>query len=421
MALEEGIWENRMEQKRYAWMAFSAICIMIIVSTGLQWSCMNLYAAPVTEDLGMSRTQFMFSLSIPSIISAAVSLLAFGAIESRFGMRRMLLLGGMLDALAFLCWSCMNSLVMLYAGAALYGFGVCLVGYNSVSAGVNRWFKQRMGSLVGVANALCNAAGIVFALVVATAIASIGWRTSFLVSAAVTAASTVACVALYKGNPEDVGVRAMFDDAGADTLREGGEGPAALGEGVPFRQALHTPRLWFMAFAFFLLGATTYALMSTTPLFAVDAGFSDVQGQAVSASLLACGLMLIPLGMVCDRFGTRWGLALCCAFTAAAALLLCLPHPAFSVLVSAAVCTGAGYSACSTAVGVGVKEAFGDVDFSKKLGVCSGCLYVGLALGPTIFNFAYDTTGTYHAMLVVIAVLAVVMAVVFIRFLRRAY
>lgn len=415
-------------QKRYARQSFAAICIMIVTWTGIQWSCMNLYAAPVTAELGISRTQFMLSLSIPSLISAFVSLLAYGTIESRVGIRRMMLIAGVLDTLAFLCWALMHSLVLLYVGATLYGFGVTLVGYNTVSAGVNRWFKQRMGSLVGVANTMANAAGIVFSLVIAWFIASIGWRYSFLASAGVSAVATVVCFALYKGNPEDVGVRPMYADAPEGDGQTGGAqggaqaaGAAFQEEGVPFLDALRTLRMWMLALGFLLLGMATYALMSTLPLFAVDLGYSGLQGQVVSVSLLACAVMLVPLGMICDRFGTRWGIFLCCAFTLVAAVLLCLPQLPVAGMMLAAVCVGAGYSACSTTAGVGAKETFGDVDFSKKLGIFSGLMYIGFAIGPAAANSAYDATGTYFAVLLVIAALSAGIAVLFLVFLRRAY
>ena len=169
--------EQRTHQgRRYAWSAYAAICIMAVMWTGIQYNCMNLYAAPVVESMGITRTAFMAVLSIPAVISAVISLLFFGTIEERIGMRRMLLVGGTLNTLAFVCWSLMDSPALLYLGGTLYGFGCSITAYNSVAAGVNRWFKQRTGTLMGAANASGNVAGIVFSLVIPMLIASMGWR-----------------------------------------------------------------------------------------------------------------------------------------------------------------------------------------------------------------------------------------------------
>ena len=407
----------------YAWKAFAAICIMAVVWTGIQFNCMNLYAAPVVEDLGITRSQFMLVLSIPGVISAAISLFCFGAIEQRIGIRKMMLIGGTLNTLSFLSWTFMNSIWMLYLGGALYGLGCGITAYTCVSAAVNRWFKQRIGTLVGVANSLGSAAGIVFAVVIAALIAALGWRYSFALCAAISALSVVACVSLYKGSPEELGVPAMYADQASDgdvigMLHEGDEQVASLAKSaiiwdLPFSQAMRTSRLWILAFGYLLLGMTTYALMSTLPLFALDFGYGDLQGQVVSASLFAVAAAMVPLGILCDKLGTKWGVALVSVLMMIAALTLRAASMSFVVLMLVALCSGAAYSACGVTVGVGVKEALGEVDFSKKLGVCSGCLYVGLALGPAITNFFYDATGSYSSILLVYAVLAAVMIVLF--------
>ncbi len=428
-------------EAKYAWMAFAAICIMAIMWTGIQYNCMNLYAAPVVDDLGITRTQFMVVLSIPAVISATVSLLCFGIIEERVGIRRMLLIGGTLNTLAFVTWFFMDSISMLYLGGALYGCGCSITAYNTVAAGVNRWFKQRMGSLIGTANSLGNVAGIVFAMVIAALIATVGWRYSFGICVIMSAASAVACVLLYKGNPRDLGVVAMYededgvDDAGVSFGDESVVSDAAATKvvvdgasqapadhapsGVPFRSAVRSPRMWLLAFGYLLLSMTSYGMMSTLPLFAIDLGFGALQGQVVSVSLFAAAVMMVPLGVICDRLGTKWGLALCGALTAAAALMLRMSGIPVQVVLLAAACSGAAYSACAVTVGTGVKEAFGEVEFSKKLGLCSGCSYIGLALGPVLVNLAFDVTGTYALILLLFPVLAIVMVLLFFSTLRR--
>lgn len=397
-------------------MAFAAICVMSVMWVGIQYNCMNLYAAPVVDDLGISRTQFMVVLGIPAVISAAVSLLCFGIVEERVGLRRMLLIGGILNTLAFACWFFMDSVALLYLGGALYGFGCSITAYNSVAAGVNRWFKQRMGSLIGTANALGNVAGIVFALVIAALISTVGWRYSFGLCIVLSSVATVACVALYRGNPDDLGVPALYEDeAGAKSAAD--EVPSAQG-GALFREAIRLPRMWMLALGYLLLSATTYGLMSTLPLFAVDLGLGQFQGPVVSASLLAAAIMMVPLGIICDRVGTKWATALCCLLAAASALLLRFNGlPLAGVLISA-VCAGVAYSACGVCVGTGVKEALGEVEFGKKLGLCSGFSYIGLALGPAFMNLVRDLTGTYAHVLLVFALFAAVTALVFFAGLR---
>nr|AHF23961.1 putative carboxylate transporter [uncultured bacterium Contig19] len=402
---------------------------MAVVWTGIQFNCMNLYAAPVVEDLGISRSQFMLVLSIPGVISAAISLFCFGAIEQRIGIRKMILIGGTLNTFSFLTWTFMSSIWMLYLGGALYGFGCGITAYTCVSAAVNCWFKQRIGTLVGIANALGSAAGIVFAVVIAAFIAAVGWRYSFALCTAISALSVVVCMMLYKGSPEEQGVPAMYADQSLDdeevtnASSQASDAAARTNEAIiaqdlPFSQALHMPRLWILAIGYLMLGTTTYALMSTLPLFALDLGYGNMQGQVVSASLFAVAAAMVPLGVLCDKLGTKWGIALASVLMAVAALALRATSMPFIVLMLVSICAGAAYSACGVTVGVGVKEALGEVDFSKKLGVCSGCLYVGLALGPAITNLAYDAMGSYSSVLLLYAVFAAVTIALFFAGMR---
>ena len=413
-------------------MAFAAICVMAVMWTGIQFNCMNLYAAPVVEDLGITRTQFMVVLSIPAVISAAISLFCFGAIEQRIGIRKMMLIGGILNTFSFLSWTFMNSVWMLYLGGALYGFGCGITAYTCVSAAVNRWFKQRIGTLVGVANSLGSAAGIVFAVLIAALISAVGWRYSFALCTVASALCVAVCVTLYKGSPEELGVPAMYegaqegdgDIAESDDDSDNGRGRLTAldaSQDVPFSKALHMPRLWFLALGYLLLGMTTYALMSTLPLFALDMGFGDSQGLVVSVSLFAVAAAMVPLGIICDRFGTRWGIALASVLMVVASLMTAAGltmQPSSMPLVGLliiAVCAGSAYSASGVTVGVGVKELLGEVDFSKKLGVCSGCLYIGLALGPAITSLVYDVIGSYTPALSGYAILSIAMVVIFFR------
>ena len=127
---------------------------------------------------------------------------------------------------------------------------------------------------------------------------------------------------------------------------------------------------------------------------------------------------MVPLGIICDRVGTKWATALCCLLAAASALLLRFNGlPLAGVLISA-VCAGVAYSACGVCVGTGVKEALGEVEFGKKLGLCSGFSYIGLALGPAFMNLVRDLTGTYAHVLLVFALFAAVTALVFFAGLR---
>ena len=400
------------------WKAFSGICVMLLLWSGIEWYCMSLYADPVVSDLGISRTAFMFALSLMAGISATISLTCFGFIEQRVGVRRLLIAGGILDTLAFLVLGLAHSLPVLYLGAILYGFGTSVTGYNMAATAVNHWFAQRRGSMVGVANTVGCVSGIVFSPVIAALIAVAGWRTSFFICCALSAAGVVLVAFLYRGNPEDLGVEPLYSQqegervlAEAEALAE--EAGDGCRHGIPYTCAIRTARFWVLAVAYFVIGMSSYGVMSTMALFAVDFGYPGLQGAVVSVSLIASAALLVPLGAVCDRFGSRWALTICCAAAIVASLLLCVGSlPAAAVFIASA-CSGAAYNSTIVPVSVSVREAFGARDYSKKLGFCAGCATVGISAGPTVTSMFFDLTGSYHIALIAFAVLCALSAAVF--------
>ncbi|MCI7505525.1 MAG: MFS transporter, partial [Coriobacteriaceae bacterium] len=165
--------------------------------------------------------------------------------------------------------------------------------------------------------------------------------------------------------------------------------------------------------AYFVIGMASYGVMSTMALFAVDFGYPGLQGAVVSVSLIASAALLVPLGAVCDRFGSRWALTICCAAAIVASLLLCVGSlPAAAVFIASA-CSGAAYNSTIVPVSVSVREAFGARDYSKKLGFCAGCATVGISAGPTVTSMFFDLTGSYHIALIAFAVLCALSAAVF--------
>lgn len=404
------------------WKAFSGICVMLIMWSGVEWYCMSLYADPIIADLGISRTAFMLVLTLIAGLSATVSLTCFGALEQRFGVRKLLLAGGTLDTIAFLVLGCAQSLPMLYLGGFLYGVGTSVTGYNMAATAINHWFSKRRGSMVGVANTVGSVSGIVFSPIIALLISFVGWRMSFFICFALSAVCVLAVLFLYRGNPEDLGVPALYSDEPDDLAEE--MSPAAQGAsafmaeevvltGVPYAQAIRTKRFWVLAVSYFIIGMSSYGIMGNVALFSIDFGYPGMQGIAVSVSLVASAALLVPLGAVCDRFGSKWALTICCVSAVLSAALLCMNSlPIFGVLAAAAL-SGVAYNSTIVPVSVSIREAFGELEYSKKLGFCAGCATVGISAGPTVTSLFYDLLGSYHLILLAFVVLCLVAAVVF--------
>lgn len=388
---------------KHAWMAFGSICVMCIVWIGIAYKCMGLYADPVTADLGITRSQFMLVMTVVVATNALVNLFAYGTIEERLGIRKILVTGGLLATAALVVWSQVQNLAMLYLGGFLFGLAMSMLTNNTVATAISHWFKRKMGTYISLANTFGSISGIIFAIVIAALIAAVGWRTGFLVTAIISAAATIVVFLLYKGDPEDLGERPLYADD-AETASEGADG-------CSYKRMLKAPTFWLLGVTYLCSGLICYGLFGSLALFAVDFGYADSQGLMVSIALLASTITMVPFGALCDKIGTKWMLAICMVCMIVAGVALQMDSLPVVALFAVAAIIGAGYNANNVPMGVSVMEAFGSLEYSKKLGVVIAFNFAGVAFGPTVLSLFYDMTGSFDSGLMLYMVLAAVVVI----------
>ena len=112
----------KMSEHRYRGVIF-VVCFfweLILLSIALPDS---VYLVPVTEALGIGRTEFNLIFSIRSVTMLLGSLV-YGRIYSRFGSKRMMVCGTVLMVTAYLIYSQATAIWMFYIGAVVFGIGV---------------------------------------------------------------------------------------------------------------------------------------------------------------------------------------------------------------------------------------------------------------------------------------------------------
>lgn len=395
-------------------MAFSSICLMVVVWTGICYNTTTLYADPVVNALGITRAEFMVTFTIVALTNTFFSLFLYGQIEARLGIRRVLLLGGLLGTAAYVAFTFVSSIPMLYLGGLLYGLALSFIGGNSTAAGIGYWFKKKMGRYISIVEMVSNAVGIVATIVIGALILAIGWRQAFGVTAIISLVGVIAVVLLYKGTPAQLGEKPMYaDEAASDAPQEE--------TGITYKQVFKKPQFFLLAVGYFFTGFTVYSVLGDIPLFAVDYGYGDTANLFVSVALVASVITMVPLGELCDRAGSRVMVALALVCTIINLIVFQMPNlPIWAMYVTAAL-AGVAFNANLIPMGISVREAFGDRDFSKKVGTVSGFSFAGVAFGPTILNLFYGAFGGYTLGLMVYVVLAAIALVCMWFGTRKAY
>lgn len=377
---------------KHAIMSLTALCIMCGVYTGVVFNTLTLYMEPViTEFPNITRTQFAMIITITGATNAVLSLFVFGPLVAKLKLRKCIIMGALSICAALILFSRIRGLTEMYLGGLLLGFGITFGAAGAASVGVNIWFAKRTAMILSIPIAVGFAAGIIFSPLVGQWIIAVGWRASFRLALAVTAIFSVAVALLYRDSPEEVGETPMFADSIEEKTVEKQEET-----GVSFREMFRAPQFYCLCLSYFIAGVVIYSVMSNMAIFSADHGFNSVtQGVVLSVMFTASAVMMIPAGIISDRYGTKTTMLLC--FGALILALIILMHDSIRdiMLYFAAILVGIAYVGTNGPATISVREGLGTRDFDKKMPVVLGFMFAGVSLGNPILQCFYDIAGSY--------------------------
>ena len=396
---------------RHAIMSLAALCIMCGVYTGVVFNTITLYMEPViTEFSNISRTQFAMIITITGAVNAILSLFVFGPMVEKLKLRKCIIMGAVSICVALVMFANIKGLTEMYAGGLLLGFGITFGAAGAASIGVNAWFARRTATMLSIPISCGFVAGIVFSPLVGGWISTLGWRMSFYISLIVTAGCSFIVAFLYKDSPQEVGETPMFMN---ESEEESGQ---YLDEtGVTFRQMFKTSQFYCLCISYFVAGVVVYSVMSNMAIFSSDHGFDSVtQGTVLSVMFAASAVMMIPTGVISDKFGTKVTMFICFGSIVLALLILMRNNLSDIMLYVAAALIGIAYVGTNGPATVSVREGLGTREFNKKMPVILGFMFAGVSLGNPILQLFYDIGGSYNKgffMYIILAAAAFVLLV----------
>jgi sugar phosphate permease len=286
----------------YAWVVMAVTFAVILVTAGVR-AAPGVLIVPLEQEFHWSRATISFAVSVNLLLYGLVGPFA-AALMDRFGVRRVMTLAVALSAAAVATSPLMRQtweLVLLWG--VVVGASTGFIGAYLAAFVAARWFRSRLGLVIGILTA-GNAAGqLVFLPAMASLATNAGWRVMALALAAATIALVPVLLLLMRDRPADVGLAPY----GATLAHR--EGPTATGNpvAVAFRalgEGARSRDFWLLAGAYFVCGASTNGLIGTHLIPAcVDHGLTEVVG----AGLLAMtGVFSFVGGTASGWLADRW-------------------------------------------------------------------------------------------------------------------
>jgi predicted MFS family arabinose efflux permease len=329
----------------------------------------------VLADLGISRAQLGLAVAVAAGTSALAGI-ALGRLADRYGGRIALITVFGLSALAMIGIAAAYTYALLLCVAAIAGLAL-----GSANSATNRFVAETVpagqrGTITGVKQAGESITIVVCGVLLPFAALSVGWRLALAVSAAVPAAAIVLAVATIPARPR-------LDP------KTPASGP---------RGALDSDIFWLAGFTLFT-GLAGGSVATYLPLYAQE---------SLNMSASAAGLVVALMGIVASIGRVSWGhfvrnasdlrgrLRTIAVLAVGATLLLWSAsrfHP--DLVWFGAAAWGISLLSAGTVGMVAVMTYAGLENTGRASGVVLTGFGVGLMIGPPLFGWTVDTTGTY--------------------------
>jgi sugar phosphate permease len=293
----------------YAWIIAAVTFTVALLTAGVR-AAPGVLIVPLEQEFHWSRATISFAIGINLLLYGAVGPFA-ASLMDRFGVRRTMTLALATTAASVALSPMMQhtwQLILLWG--VVVGIGTGFIGAYLAAYISARWFKQRLGLVVGVLTA-ANAAGqLVFLPSMAAIVTIAGWRVMLLTLAAVLLIFVPVVAWLMRDRPQDLGIAAY-----GDTGLGGPAPPPRLPAGNPFAAAFRafadgarTRDFWLIAGGYFICGASTNGLIGTHLIPAcVDHGLSEEVGAGLLATTGVFAFIGGTLsGFLSDRVDNRF-------------------------------------------------------------------------------------------------------------------
>lgn len=374
-----------MAEPRYRWVIVAAGALLGCVALGAMFS-LPVLLRPISANTGWSTTGISAAMTF-GFLAMAVGSAAWGSLSDRIGARRTCLIGSLLLAAGLALASTAHSLTGFQLSfGLLVGLATSAI-FAPVMACVTGWFERQRSLAVSLVSMGFGVAPMTMSPWVAWLASSHDWRYVLQVVALLVACVMVP-VSLFIRRPPALESAAAQPGSGA-------RAPAGHEPAMPMGQLLRSPQFLVLALTNFFCCATHSGPIFHTVSYAVTCGIPLITAVTIYSVEGLAGLGgRVAFGLAGDRFGARRtliaGLLMQACFAAAYFFAGSL-----GAFYAVAVLFGFTYGGVMPLYAVLARENFPLRMMGTVIGGTAMAGSLGMATGPVLGGWLYDTFGSY--------------------------
>ncbi|HEX3864114.1 MAG TPA: MFS transporter [Stellaceae bacterium] len=406
-----------------AWLLLGGAFTSFTISAALMHSY-PVYLVAYIEEFGWTRAETSIAYSVSQLVGGASSPFV-GILVDRLGPRRLLLLGSLLLVLGLLGSAAAGALWQMIA---LYGV-VMTIGANCLGLVVfvpilSRHFVRRRGMAISIVQSANGIARGISAPLVQLTISLIGWRSTYLVQAALMALVVLPLAAVFRraeAKPQATPGNADIESVafpGADPASNPAAAPAP---GWTLGEAIRTPHFWLLFSVYMFTGLGSFFVSLHQLAFAVDVGFDKLY----AAEVLGTGAFLavpgiVVTGTLSDYLGREISAIMAYGFSIIGVVCaLFITSPDQHLLLWLHACFfGLTWGARGPAITAKTADLFPGSHLGSILGVITIGSGLGAAIGSWGAGWIFDLSGSYR-LAFILSIISYVCGVIAFWALRR--
>ncbi len=364
----------------YGWVVVGAGALMGCVAIGTVFS-LAVFLQPMAAATGWSRTGISSAMTIV-FLTMGVGGFGWGALTDRFGPRIVVLSGGLLLGLGLALASRTTSLLEFQLIYGIVVGGAAGAVFAPTIATVTGWFEKHRSLAVSLVSAGMGVAPMTISPFASWLITTYDWRTAQFAIAILAWLLLVPAALLVRRPPAMNAPGAAPDGAAGDP-------------GMTVGQALRSPQFLVLALTFFCCCATHSGPIFHTVSYAIACGIPALTAVTVYSveGLAGLGGRLV-FGLAGDRFGAKHVLVIGLLVQALAAGSYFFTRQ-LGEFYAVAVVFGLAYGGVMPLYAVIAREYFPMRIMGTVFGAAAMVSSLGMALGPALGGWIFDTTGSY--------------------------
>ncbi|MGP6147338.1 MFS transporter [Jeotgalibaca sp. A122] len=395
----------------YGWRIVLGAAIVLAVMGPASVAVANLFQTPVTEEFGISNSQFAISNSL--VLGVGIFLSPF--ISQKFATGNFKLvytIGIVIYALAYMGFGLAPNIYVFYVLSLFVGFGYMTSTIIPVSMLINNWFIKKRGLALSLALSGLGIGGVVFSQILTPLIITIGWRQTYLIYSVIMLTVCLPIVLfIFKAKPEMMNLRAYGAAEIAASVSDS-EDQIATNQAPKTKMGI-TPY-----FALLMIGAMFVGIANNGGLGQFPPVLYGMHGPTTGAMIVsvysAVGILgKILLGNMNDRFGTVISTLYASVLLALSYFVMLFAGNVFFAIVMA-VLFGLGNAMGTVAPPLITSAIFSKDDFPKAYGYVQSALQLGMTVGSLVAASIADFTGNYAASWITLMTVSALVAVMWV-------